>query len=377
MPHPFATHAPSEPSRPEPGRLAALRETLARLELDALMIVEPENLRYLSGFTGSRGVLLVHRDAPAELVVDGRYALQAGQEAPGVRVRAFPGRDDARTVARCLARAGAVTVAYEAGATTVESYFRYADALADFSLVPARALVEEAREIKDAQELARLAAAGETTAAAFEAAVAALRTGVTERAIAEVLLAAMRERGAEGPAFAPLVAFGERSALPHPVPTERRLAPGDWVLIDAGAKVAGYRADCSRTFVYGEPTDAQRALWEAVAEAQDAAVAALRPGVPARRVAAVARAALRARGFKGPLAHPLGHGLGLGLHEAPFLAPDAPERLEAGMVLAVEPGLYRPGFGGVRLEDTLALTPAGARGLTPAPRRLAVAAVPA
>lgn len=367
----LARQAAPPPTDAPTRRLRALQGTLRELALDALMVVAPENLRYLCGFSGSRGVLVVPARGRAELVVDGRYVLQAAQEAPGVQVRPFAGRDDALAVARSLKRAKACRVAYEAGATTVERYFHYADALSAFSLVPARDLVEAARELKGPEEIALLAAAGAATARAFEAAAAALREGVSELDVAALLGAEMGAAGADGPAFAPLVAFGERSALPHPVPTGRRLRRGDWVLVDAGAMVGGYRADCTRTFVFGEPSAAQRALWEAVAAARAAAVEAVRPGALAWAPARAARRALKAHGFGGPLAHPVGHGLGLEIHEAPFLAPDATERLEAGMALAVEPGLYRPGFGGVRLEDTFVLEAGGPRLLTPAPVALA------
>jgi Xaa-Pro aminopeptidase/Xaa-Pro dipeptidase len=270
---------------------------------------------------------------------------------------------------------GARRVGFEREGLTYGGWQRLADAAAPRELVPTERLVEELRRVKDAEELAWIERAQEAVDAAFEEVVlGGLRAGVTERELALALEVAMRRAGAEDRGFEPIVAFGEQAAEPHHDPTDRPLAPGDVVKVDIGAACGGYRSDMTRTVALGEPPARLRELHALVAEAQAAGIAAVRPGVPAREVDRAARAVIEGAGLGEAFPHGLGHGVGLEIHEIPFLRADAPEEeaVPEGAVITIEPGVYLPGLGGVRIEDMVQVTPSGARVIGRSPRELRV-----
>jgi Xaa-Pro aminopeptidase len=354
-------------------RAARVRTELKRYGLDALLVTARSNVSYLTGFRGTQGAVLVTPQA-LDLVVDFRYYEQAASEAPAARRVLVEGARYDAAICEAIRQAGGRRVGFEADHLTVAEHMALGTGLTGVDLVPSRGLVEVARAIKDEEEIAMIRRAAAITSEAVADALGAARPGMTERELAGIVEAGFRARGADGPAFPTLVAGGPRAALPHPRPGDRPFEDGDWILVDAGACVGGYRADMSRSFVLGSPTPAQAAAWQAVRDALAAGLAAIRPGRPAGAIDEACRKVLRSRGYERLFGHDAGHGVGLDLHEMPRLGRGSDEVLEAGMVVTVEPGLYEPGVGGVRLEELALVTPHGAELLTTAP--LALYALP-
>ncbi|HET6922197.1 MAG TPA: aminopeptidase P family protein [Anaeromyxobacteraceae bacterium] len=341
-------------------RQSALRIRLAEAGLDGLLVTHLPNVRYLTGFTGSAGVSLVLAD-DTMLVTDFRYATQAPAEVGGdARVEVVERDVWERVGQRLEGRARTPVVGFEADGVTVETARRLAafDRAVDWR--PVTGLVEGLRVAKDEGEVAAIRQAARLAADAFEAAVPAVRAGTTERSIAATLEAELRRRGSEWHPFPTIVASGPRSALPHARTAARVIAPGDLVLIDFGAQVDGYCADLTRTVVAGRADERQRVVYDLVREAQRRALDGLRPGLTGAEGDALARGVIMARGFGEAFGHSLGHGLGLEVHEAPRLSRANADPLPDGAVVTVEPGVYLPGWGGVRLEDDVHLTRGGA-----------------
>jgi len=326
-------------------------------ELDAMLVTDLINVRYLSGFTGSNAALLVFADdLPPVLATDGRYRTQAAQQAPDLEVaieRACAGYLVGRA-----ASAGARRLGFESHVVTVDGF----DALArevgevgNTELVRASQTVEALREIKDAGEVALLRLACEAADAALTDLVVrgGLRPGRTEREVGRELEALMLDHGADGVSFETIVASGPNSAIPHHRPTDAVLAAGDFVKIDFGALVGGYHSDMTRTFVLGKAADWQREIYQLVSAAQQAGRDALQAGASLADVDGAARGVIVDAGHGEHFGHGLGHGVGLQIHEAPGIGATATGTLLAGSVVTVEPGVYLPGRGGVRIEDTL------------------------
>ncbi|CAM3705616.1 M24 family metallopeptidase [Tsukamurella ocularis] len=341
-------------------RRDALRAALARHEptLDALLVTDLDNVRYLAGFTGSNGALLVAADPAADAIAtDGRYLTQVAEQSGDLR--AIIERD----VAKALLTEAVGTVGFEA---TALSYADHARLAPEARLVPTTRLVEALREIKDEGEidLLREACAISDRALAELVAEGAIRPGVTEVQVARRLENLMHEFGAEAVAFETIVAAGANSAIPHHRPTTAWLAAGDFVKIDFGARFRGYHADETRTFVLGEPAAWQREIYDVVRAAQTAGREALVPGADVRAIDGAARAVIEAAGYGEQFLHGLGHGVGVQIHEAPTLGKLGSGTLSDGAVVTVEPGVYLPGRGGVRIEDTLVVRADGPELLT-------------
>ncbi len=349
-------------------RLAA---RLAADGVDAMLVSDLVNVRYLSGFTGSNAALLVFSgDTPAVLATDSRYRTQAARQAPDLEtvIERACGR---HLVARAAVD-GARRIGFESHVVTVDGFDALARALDEqpgTELVRASGVVEALREIKDAGEVALLRLACEAADAALAELVAGggLRPGRTERSVGRELEALMLEHGADGPSFETIVAAGPNSAIPHHRPTDAVLAAGDFVKIDFGALVGGYHSDMTRTFVLGEPAAWQREIYELVAAAQRAGREALEVGATLSAVDGAARQVIVDAGYGEYFGHGLGHGVGLQIHEAPGINSAAAGTLLAGSVVTVEPGVYLPDRGGVRIEDTLVVL--GARAPEPLRRR--------
>ncbi|GAA4859625.1 M24 family metallopeptidase [Actinomycetospora straminea] len=371
-----------EPTRPEraPGGHARRRDALRRLlreaGLDALLVTDLVNVRYLTGFTGSNAALLVHADDEADrgedrtvLATDGRYTTQAAAQTPDLPVLVE------RACAPALLRRGegrAGTVGFDSAHVTVDGHADLLTVLEHGELRRAPGLVETLRAVKDAGEVDALRQACAAADVALVGMITAggLAPGRTEREVARDLEERMREAGAEGPSFDSIVAAGAHAAIPHHRPTDAPLADGDLLTMDFGALVDGYHSDMTRTVLIGAPEDWQRDLHALVAEAAAAGRAALAPGVATRDVDAAARDVITAAGFGEHFVHGLGHGVGLVIHEAPAVSATATATLETGMTVTVEPGVYLAGRGGVRIEDTLVVTDDGAVPLTQSPRDL-------
>jgi Xaa-Pro aminopeptidase len=336
--------------------------------IDAFLISRIVNVRYLTGFTGSNAALLVKRDGTAAFATDGRYLTQAAAEVPDLECV------DARSCAPALVERAVVVglrqVGIEAADVTLSVHEQLRAAAGDhLRVVEVEPIVEQLRAVKDADELAALARACAITDAAFADVMAQLRPGVTELDIAWSLQRTMRDHGAAGLAFDSIVAFGPHSAIPHHEPTDLRLAAGDLVKLDFGARYDGYHADMTRTVAVTPVADWQRELHALVRDVQRRCAAAAVIGALPRDLDAMAREGITSSGHQ--VAHGLGHGVGLEIHELPFLSVGSTaEALVEQVALTIEPGIYLAGRGGVRIEDTVVVTDAGPTSLTTSPRDL-------
>ncbi|MEV0027429.1 Xaa-Pro peptidase family protein [Nocardia sp. NPDC050793] len=359
-------------------RRGALRSLLVENEVDALLVTDLVNIRYLTGFTGSNATLLVYswdmRNAEERTVIgtDGRYRSQVTEQAPDLRAEIA--RATARRIVELAGEWQLGRVGFESHVVTVDQHRGFVEQKTGLELVATPGLVEQLRMVKDAYEVGQLRKA----CAAGDAGLATLlergglRPGRTEREVARDLEWAMYEHGAEAVAFETIVAAGANSAIPHHRPTDAVLAAGDFVKIDFGAVVGGYHSDMTRTFVLGRPSDWQREVYSLVVESQRAGRKALRPGAQAGEVDAAARSVIEAAGHGKLFVHGLGHGVGLRIHEAPGIMKNGTGTLLSGVAVTVEPGVYFPGRGGVRIEDTLVVREGGPELLTHTSKDLTV-----
>jgi Xaa-Pro aminopeptidase len=339
-------------------RQAALRAALAEEGLDALLVTHLPNIRYLTGFTGSAALLLIGAET-ATLVTDFRYAVQAPREVDSAAAVEIDQKSVWDRLGRVLAAAAPAALGIEAQALSVRDAERVSG-LTRARLIPAVELVERLRAVKAPEEVAAVRSAAALAQAALEEVLPAVGPGLSELEVAAALEGALRRRGSEWHPFPTIVASGPRAALPHARTSAREIAAGEWLLLDFGAQVDGYCADLTRTVLVGRADERQRTVYELVRDAQRRALDHLRPGMTGREGDALARDVIAARGFGDAFGHSLGHGLGLEVHEAPRLAPTAEAALPLNAVVTVEPGIYLPGWGGVRLEDDVHLGPDGA-----------------
>jgi Xaa-Pro aminopeptidase len=354
------------------GRAARLRALLAARGLAAMAVTNLTNIRWLTGFTGSNGFLAVLPDRLV-LVTDGRYRDRAGSElaAAGVEADVEVGFTAAEQHAAFVAAlAGHDRVGAE---STTLSQHRWQALAADLPVTPADGLIEDLRRVKDDGEIARIAAAAAAADAALNEVAPLLGTGVTEHDVRTELEYRMRVHGADGPSYDTIVASGPvHAARPHHMVSAgvegRTIVAGDTVVIDVGGLVDGYHSDMTRSYVVGEPSAYQREVYELLLGAQLAGLAAVADGVAARDVDATCRQALTEAGYADWFLHSTGHGVGLVIHEDPFESPVSTQVLRVGDVVTVEPGLYRVGFGGFRIEDLVVVTGSGCRILTLAPK---------
>jgi Xaa-Pro aminopeptidase len=338
-------------------------------ELDALVVSDLSNLRWLSGFTGSAGLAVLDRDR-LTLVVDGRYGEQARRQATacGVDADVVVGATQDALVQLLADLLGSRRVGFEAHATTVATHQRWAAASAA-QLEPVTEVIERHRRRKGPAEIERIAEAARIADLALAECLDVIRPGATEAEVRNALEVRMRAHGASGPSYETIVATGPvNAALPHHRPTSTIIEPGHTVVIDVGALVDGYHSDMTRTFLVGTPSDEAQVWYDLVAAAQHAGLAAVRPGVPASAVDAACREVFAAAGVDQWFVHGTGHGVGLLIHEDPFLHRASHHQLQVGDVVTVEPGLYRGGLGGVRIEDLVVVTSDGHRNLTTSPK---------
>ncbi len=349
-------------------RLARLRRLLKEHDIEALLISQPANRRYLTGFTGSSGWVVVTQQEQI-LITDFRYRGQVKDQAPHFEFVEHQGNPFA-DIKQILDRSGIRSLAFEENHLTFSQHRKLIESLEGLQTVPVSDLVERLRLIKDEEEIQRIRDAVAISDGAFAQILKEIRPGVTERDISLRLEFLMREAGAESSSFDMIIASGPRSALPHGVASDRVLEAGDLVTMDFGAYYQGYCSDMTRTVMIGSPSKQQREIYGIVLEAQKRAIQAIQAGISGKEVDATAREYIRDHGYGEAFGHGTGHGLGLELHEGPTLSYRNEKTLEAGMVVTVEPGIYLPEVGGVRIEDNVLVTDEGHEVLTKSPKEL-------
>jgi len=352
-------------------RRDAVRARLAAENLDALLVVLPTNVAYLTGFTGDSTLLLVGRDRDL-LLSDGRFTTQIEQECPGLEAVIRPaGQSMNQAVVQAVKGLGHRRLGFESSYLSVADWDFLRKELAACELTSTCDFVETLRAVKDEAEIAAIREAVDVAQRSFLALRASLAAGETEKRVADRLEALLREHGATGSSFPPIVAVGRRAALPHARPTaEARIGDDDFVLFDWGATGRPYKSDLTRMVVTGKVTPEFEKVYRAVLTAQERAIAAIRPGARAQDVDAEARSVIDQAGFGRFFDHGLGHGIGMDIHEAPRLRKESTTILEPGMVVTVEPGVYLPEWGGVRIEDDVLVTPDGCEVLSDLPKSL-------
>lgn len=355
---------------PHAGRRDQLRGRLGAADLPAVLVTRLVNVGYLTGFTGSNGALLLTAAGGDVLAVDGRYRTQAEVQAPDLEL--VVDRAVAPALAARAAHDGVRRLGFEAHDVTVELHATLTEAAAGGELVPAGRLVEDLRASKDEAEVALIRVACGIVDRAFADWLSLVAAGRSERELAADLEARLWAHGADGPGFATICATGPNTAVPHHRPTDRVLAPGELLKVDFGARHAGYHSDMTRTLALGPVADWQREIHDLVATAQRAGRETLAVGLDCRTVDEVVRELVELAGYGEQYPHGLGHGIGLEVHEAPIMGYGQTGRLLDRTTLTVEPGVYLPGWGGVRIEDTLVLRERGPESLTTTTRELLV-----
>lgn len=348
-------------------RLERIRLKMQEEKLDTFILTSPENRRYLSGFTGTTAILLITLEK-AYLLTDFRYIQQATAQAPDFQVVKIANMYS--SLAELAQKA--VRVGFEEEYTTYADYLDLKESLSQAELVPQSKLLSELRSIKDAEELEEIRQAVKLADDAFSHILQFVEVGQTEEEISLELEFAMRRKGASGGSFDFIVASGLRSSMPHGVASSKKVQQGDFLTMDYGAIYQGYCSDITRTLCFGEPTEKQREIYEIVLCAQKAGIAALKPGIPGKEVDAVARGIIAEAGYGDYFGHGLGHSVGLAIHEGPNLNLREERILKPGMVITIEPGIYIPDWGGVRIEDMAVITENGCEVLTQAPKEFII-----
>jgi Xaa-Pro aminopeptidase len=348
-------------------RLQKFRDQLNQLNLDGMIITNPQNRQYLSGFTGSAGVLLISA-REAVIVTDFRYWQQASQEATGFELYK-QGPNMWQSIFQCIAGFQWKRAGFEAATVTYREYQLFKEtAPPALELQPVVDLVEQLRWVKDDVEINILAEAARITDLAWKNTIKILKPGVKEIDLALEFDYQLRLNGAEGSAFTTIVASGKRSALPHGMASAKEILPGDLIVIDGGALYQGYHADMTRTVVLGKAAPEQLKIYDIVLTAQTEALNNLKAGLTGNAVDRIAREVIGAHGYGEYFGHGLGHSVGLDIHERPRLAQTEAAEIPAGAAVTVEPGIYIPEWGGIRIEDLVIVEDGGFRNLTGSPK---------
>jgi Xaa-Pro aminopeptidase len=338
-------------------RLAKLRTRIEEKQLDALLVSQQENVRYLSGFTGSSAWLLIS-SRNAILATDFRYVEQAKTESADFEIMRIKGelRDWICDLASDL---GWRKLGFEANVISYDSYHKIKDRIkakqANLKLIPNTGMIEQLRSVKERQELESIAKAVELVDVVFEQARGIIRPGITEKELAWEMEKLLRQGGSEGVAFDIIIASGPNSALPHAQPGQKVIRSGEALVIDMGARINGYCSDFTRTLFPGKADEKCRKIYDIVLKAQCAAIDGIESGMAAAQADRLARTVIEEAGYGDDFGHGLGHGVGLAIHELPVVNPSSSDSLVDGMVFTIEPGIYLSGWGGVRIEDTVVL----------------------
>jgi Xaa-Pro aminopeptidase len=353
---------------PEARQSAAIR-TIEPLDADALLVLGLVNIRYLSGFTGSDGALILTAD-DRYLLCDSRYTLQAGSEVSLCAVSEY--KTKLEGITSHLSEKGFRRVAFDAEKVPVAFFNSLTAALPGVEFIPLSDQLDQLRSVKSPEEIDLIAFSAGLASSAFEELLHLIKPGVSERELALKLEILMKNKGAEEKAFDFIVASGDRGALPHGKPTDRLLSAGEMVTIDFGACCNGYYSDETVTVAIGEPETRLIEIYNAVQKAHDLALSAVRPGIECKTLDEIARSHINSCGFGEFFGHGLGHGVGLEIHEKPTISSRSSQTVEAGMIFTIEPGIYIPGLGGVRIEDLVEVTLDGCRVLSKIGKELIV-----
>lgn len=349
-------------------RVEELRSQFLEDKLDAVLIVKGENRRYLSGFTGSSGSLLITKESHF-LLTDSRYHIQVQREAPGFQLLDITSNFQ-KPFSRIIKQEKIGRLGFESNHLSFWRYRELKKLLKRTKLIPLIDLVENLRSLKNQQELSYLVQAQGITDRAFYHLRGYLKEGRTEKQVAWELEKYMREEGAEVIPFAPILASGTNAALPHHRSSDKKIKSGEMIIMDFGAQVSGYGSDMTRTVFLGKPTGKQVEIYELVLSSQKAALKKLRSGITGKEIDEIARRIIESRGLGEFFRHNLGHGVGLEIHEKPTLGSLHGEFLLENMVCTIEPGIYLPEWGGIRIEDMALIQENGAKILTRSPKEL-------
>lgn len=340
-------------------------------QYDAILISDRSNIRYLSGFTGTFAYLVISRDK-AFILTDSRYTMQARQQSVHFSLVKLERYTPPMSIARLCEQQGWAVLAFERNDLSFDFYDRLKSCFGRVNLIPVENAVEQFRAVKDAEEIEIIRTAEHIGDAAFQHVLEILRPGMTEREVAFELEMAMRRQGASGLSFDTIVASGMRSAMPHGVASDKKIEKGDLVVFDFGCVYEGYCSDMTRTIGVGSLSEAQKDLYHLVLKAQTAALKAVHADIVGEKMQDLVQAIFDKAGFGSYFGHGLGHSVGLDIHEEPRFSRNVKEKIPAGTVISVEPGLYVPGIGGVRIEDLIVLKPLGYENLAQSPKELLI-----
>ena len=354
-------------------RIERLKARLKAEKLEGVLLLNDSNIRYMSGFTGSDSYVLISDDVNA-FITDSRYTEQAESECKGFEVirwgKPLLGLNE--TIKELCTKYGMTKIAFEKEHVTYGIYEKLIKELPAVEWIPTSELVEQLRSIKDEEEIECIREAAQIADQAFAEILKYIRPGVTEKDIERELQYLIKKQGADDIGFSSIVASGKRSSLPHAIPSDKKIEKGDFVTLDFGATYRGYRSDMTRTVIVGEADDKQREIYGIVKAAQAAASDCIKAGVSCKAVDDSAREYISNAGYKECFGHGLGHGLGLDIHEEPYLSPSSEKVLDFGNVVTVEPGIYLPNWGGVRIEDTVVVGENGIEVLTKSTKELII-----
>lgn len=354
------------------GRTAKLRKEMASRELDTLFVTNLTNVRYLCGFTGSNGMLLV-TGRGSRFFTDGRYRTQSSDQVQGAEIFVYENPPDLGPALRKAATdLDAKAIGFEAVHVSVAKQEELEESFGVSALVSTKQIVEELRALKDSEEIDLIRTAAQMADDGFSHILDYVMPGMTEKEVALELEFYLRREGAEDASFSPIVATGERSALPHANPTEKIIEKGAFLLFDLGAKYKSYCSDLTRTVLIGDAGDRQRSVYEVIAASNEAGLKAAGPGIAAKTVDRAARDVVAEAGYPEAFSHGLGHGVGLEVHESPSVRSTSEDVLEAGNIVTIEPGAYFEGWGGVRIEDLVVITDSGIEVLSKSSKELIV-----
>lgn len=351
-------------------RVERLRARLEKIGLDGFLIMAPDNRRYISGFTGTAGIVLITKKQNL-LFTDFRYIDQATKEAPHFEIIKYQ-YPFLQTINEVVKRLPLEQIGFESEFVTYNQFLDLSKFLEGIKLLPQKGTIEELRMVKDPEEISYIQKAARIADNGFKHILNKIKPGITEREVALELEYYMASQGATGTSFATIVASGKRSSLPHGVASEKIIQKGDFVTMDFGCVYKGYCSDMTRTVVIGNPSTKQNEIYNIVLQAQQLGLSSVRAGLGAKEIDMVSRNYIESKGYGDYFGHGLGHGLGLNVHENPSLSPKDNTELLKNMVVTIEPGIYIPDWGGVRIEDLIVVLEDGYENLTKSPKELII-----